>query len=173
MSDPDQYLQDTKAVVDRALMESLPHAGSSKVADAMRYSVEAGGKRLRPLLCLATAQVLGAEQKAVIDVACALEMIHTYSLIHDDLPAMDDSDLRRGKASCHTVFGEALAILAGDEAAATAAAGDALAVMRESWEPETTARNLRLIREARAARQEALPWAAAIEAALTDAAAKG
>ena len=114
MPDLEQYLQDTKAVVDRALMESLPHPGSSKVADAMRYSVEAGGKRLRPLLCLATAQVLGAEQKAVIDVACALEMIHTYSLIHDDLPAMDDSDLRRGKASCHTVFGEALAILAGD-----------------------------------------------------------
>lgn len=114
MPDLDQYIQDSKAAIDQALMESLPPAGSSRVADAMRYSVEAGGKRLRPLLCLATAQVLGAEQKTVIDVACALEMVHTYSLMHDDLPAMDDSDLRRGKASCHAVFGEAMAILAGD-----------------------------------------------------------
>ncbi len=114
MPDLDQYLQNSKAAVDRALQESLPISGSSKVADAMHYSVEAGGKRLRPLLCLATAQVLGTEQKAVIDVACALELVHTYSLIHDDLPAMDDSDLRRGKASCHTVYGEAIAILAGD-----------------------------------------------------------
>ena len=114
MLDLEQYLQDSKAAIDQALMESLPLAVNSKVAAAMRYSVEAGGKRLRPLLCLATAQVLGAEQEAVIDVACALEMVHTYSLIHDDLPAMDDSDLRRGKASCHAVFGEAMAILAGD-----------------------------------------------------------
>ena len=114
MPDLEQYIEEAKVSVDRALMDSLPPAGSSKVADAMRYSIEAGGKRLRPILCLAGAQVLGAEQEAVIEVACALEMVHTYSLIHDDLPAMDDSDLRRGKASCHRVFGEAIAILAGD-----------------------------------------------------------
>ncbi len=114
MPDLEQYIEEAKVSVDRALMDSLPPAGSSKVADAMRYSIEAGGKRLRPILCLAGAQVLGAEQEAVIEVACALEMVHTYSLIHDDLPAMDDSDLRRGKASCHRVYGEAIAILAGD-----------------------------------------------------------
>jgi len=114
MPDLEQYLREAKVSVDRTLVESLPPAGSSRVVDAMRYSIEAGGKRLRPILCLAGARVLGAEQEAVIEVACALEMVHTYSLIHDDLPAMDDSDLRRGKASCHTVFGEAIAILAGD-----------------------------------------------------------
>lgn len=143
MPDPDQYLQDSKAVVDRALMESLPPAGSSRVADAMRYSVEAGGKRLRPLLCLATAQVLGAEQKAVIDVACALEMVHTYSLIHDDLPAMDDSDLRRGRASCHAVFGEALAILAGD--ALLTLAFEKIAVYGQ--EEQQSAKAVRIARE--------------------------
>jgi geranylgeranyl diphosphate synthase, type II len=114
MPDFDQYLEDSKAAVDRVLSESLPAAGSSRVADAMRYSVEAGGKRLRPLLCLATAHLLGIDQKAVIDVAGALELVHTYSLIHDDLPAMDNSDLRRGKPSCHAVYGDAIAILAGD-----------------------------------------------------------
>jgi len=112
--DLEQYLKNSKAAVERALGDSLPDKGSSRVADAMRYSVEAGGKRLRPLLCLATAHVLGADQKEVIDVASALELIHTYSLIHDDLPAMDNSDLRRGKPSCHSAHGEAIAILAGD-----------------------------------------------------------
>jgi geranylgeranyl diphosphate synthase, type II len=112
--DLEQYLKNSKAAVERALGDSLPDKGSSRVADAMRYSVEAGGKRLRPLLCLATAQVLGADQKEVIDVASALELIHTYSLIHDDLPAMDNSNLRRGKPSCHAAHGEAIAILAGD-----------------------------------------------------------
>jgi geranylgeranyl diphosphate synthase, type II len=112
--DLEQYLKNSKAAVERALGDSLPDKGSSRVADAMRYSVEAGGKRLRPLLCLATAHVLGADQKEVIDVASALELIHTYSLIHDDLPAMDNSDLRRGKPSCHAAHGEAIAILAGD-----------------------------------------------------------
>jgi geranylgeranyl diphosphate synthase, type II len=112
--DLEQYLKNSKAAVERALGDSLPDKGSSRVADAMRYSVEAGGKRLRPLLCLATAHVLGADQKEVIDVASALELIHTYSLIHDDLPAMDNSNLRRGKPSCHAAHGEAIAILAGD-----------------------------------------------------------
>jgi geranylgeranyl diphosphate synthase type II len=80
----------------------------------MAYSLFAGGKRLRPVLCMAGASVVGADDRAVLPVACALEFIHTYSLIHDDLPAMDDDDLRRGKPTCHKVFGEAMAVLAGD-----------------------------------------------------------
>lgn len=81
---------------------------------AMEYSLMAGGKRLRPVLCLTTAQLCGLTEAAAMPFACAIEMIHTYSLIHDDLPAMDDDDLRRGKPSSHKAFGEALAILAGD-----------------------------------------------------------
>ena len=80
----------------------------------MRYSVLAGGKRFRPLLCLATAKALGCPPKKVLPFACAVEMIHTFTLIHDDLPAMDNSDFRRGKPTSHKAFGEALAILAGD-----------------------------------------------------------
>jgi geranylgeranyl diphosphate synthase, type II len=98
--------------VNRALDRYLPRQG--KLAQAMRYSLLAGGKRFRPLLCLATAQALGKPVSQVMPFACAVEMIHTFTLIHDDLPAMDDSDLRRGKLSCHKVYGEAVAILAGD-----------------------------------------------------------
>jgi len=90
----------------------LPKKG--KLAKAMRYSLFAGGKRLRPLLCLATAKALGCKEQKVLPFACAVEMIHTFTLIHDDLPAMDNSDLRRGKPTCHKVFGEDIAILAGD-----------------------------------------------------------
>lgn len=81
---------------------------------AIRWSLLAGGKRFRPLLLLSTGEALGAETGALLDTACALEMIHTYSLIHDDLPSMDDDDLRRGRPTCHVRFGEATAILAGD-----------------------------------------------------------
>ena len=80
----------------------------------MRYSLNAGGKRIRPVLMFASAQMLGGKVQDVENLALALEMIHTYSLIHDDLPAMDDDDFRRGKPSCHKVFGEGQAILAGD-----------------------------------------------------------
>jgi geranylgeranyl diphosphate synthase type II len=80
----------------------------------MRYSLMAGGKRLRPNLCLAASEAVGSDRQRALPVACALEMIHTYSLIHDDLPAMDDDTLRRGKATCHVAFDEATAILAGD-----------------------------------------------------------
>ncbi len=80
----------------------------------MRYSLFAGGKRLRPILCLAGAEAVGGDPRAVVFCALALEMVHTYSLIHDDLPAMDDDDLRRGRPTCHKVFGEGLAVLAGD-----------------------------------------------------------
>lgn len=98
--------------VDRELGLYLPKKG--RLAEAMRYSVFAGGKRFRPMLCLAAAKALGCSEKKVLPFACALEFIHTFTLIHDDLPAMDNADFRRGKPSCHKKFGEALAILAGD-----------------------------------------------------------
>ena len=84
------------------------------LVQAMRYSLEAGGKRLRPILCIAASEMVGGTETDAIPAACALELIHTYSLIHDDLPDMDDDDLRRGKPTCHKAFDEATAILAGD-----------------------------------------------------------
>ena len=88
--------------------------GASGLDDAMRYSLLAGGKRIRPVLSLATASALGREPRHVLPLAAAIELIHTYSLIHDDLPAMDDDDVRRGRPTCHKAFGEDVAILAGD-----------------------------------------------------------
>ena len=88
--------------------------GTARLEEAMRYSLLAGGKRIRPVLALATAEALGRPPAEVLPLAAAIEMIHTYSLIHDDLPAMDDDDLRRGKPTCHVAFGEDVAILAGD-----------------------------------------------------------
>ncbi len=115
MKDFNLYLKQEQERVDCWLDRLLPApARPDRIMEAMRYSVMAGGKRLRPILTLATAQCLGARAEEVIEVACATEFIHTYSLIHDDLPAMDDSDLRRGKPTSHCVYGEALAILAGD-----------------------------------------------------------
>jgi geranylgeranyl diphosphate synthase type II len=110
------YLGEKKAIVDKALRSYFPESKgpTSDVIDAMRYSLFSGGKRLRPILCMAGAQAVGGEERDVLPVACALELIHTYSLIHDDLPMMDDDDLRRGKPSSHKVFGEAVALLAGD-----------------------------------------------------------
>ncbi len=93
-------------------LDSVP--APKRLRDAMNYSLLAGGKRLRPILCLSTASLFGLSVEKVLPFACALEMIHTYSLIHDDLPAMDDDDLRRGRPSCHKAFDEATAILAGD-----------------------------------------------------------
>lgn len=92
----------------------MPQAVPSSIYEAMRYSIEAGGKRLRPVLVIAVAETMGLEEDSLVDLAVSLEYIHTYSLIHDDLPAMDNSDLRRGKPTCHCVYGEAIAILAGD-----------------------------------------------------------
>jgi len=102
--------------VDARLDELIPEETNEprSVNNAIRWSLFAGGKRFRPLLLLATGQSLGADASSLLDTACALEMIHTYSLIHDDLPAMDDDDLRRGRPTCHVRFGEATAILAGD-----------------------------------------------------------
>ena len=100
-----------------AYLEALRFAGepgTARLEEAMRYSLLAGGKRIRPVLALATAEAVSLEPRDVLPLAAAIEMIHTYSLIHDDLPAMDDDDLRRGKPTCHVAFGEDVAILAGD-----------------------------------------------------------
>ena len=110
------YLQEQREKVEKALALILPEpeGPAADVVKAMKYSLFAGGKRLRPILCIAGAEALGEDGSHVMPVACALEMIHTYSLIHDDLPAMDNDDMRRGKPTNHKVFGEAKAILAGD-----------------------------------------------------------
>ncbi len=110
------YLKERRALVDQALEELLPPESTPppSVHRAIRYSVMAGGKRLRPILVLAGAEAVGGRPDTVMPTACALELIHTYSLIHDDLPAMDDDDYRRGRLTSHKVFGEAIAILAGD-----------------------------------------------------------
>jgi geranylgeranyl diphosphate synthase type II len=111
-----QFVVDTRKLVDAALDRILPAESVPpvRVHAAIRWSVFAGGKRFRPLLSLAVGETLGTDQARLIMTACALEMIHTYSLIHDDLPSMDNDDLRRGRATCHVRFGEATAILAGD-----------------------------------------------------------
>ena len=108
------YLQSKQQQVNDWLVRLLPPAASSRIADAMRYSVMAGGKRLRPVLCLAATEAVGGRTEDALNTAVALELIHTYSLIHDDLPAMDDDVLRRGKPTCHVAFDEATAILSGD-----------------------------------------------------------
>ena len=110
------YLLEQTAAVNRALDRSLPRATAkpSTLHKAMRYSLFAGGKRMRPALCLAAAAACDGDEQAAMPLACAVECIHTYSLIHDDLPAMDDDDFRRGKPTSHKVFGEGIAILAGD-----------------------------------------------------------
>ena len=116
MSAEPLYPEDLRDLVDVALAELhfAPAARTEGLDEAMRYSLLAGGKRVRPVLALATARALGAAPEHFLPVACAIELIHTYSLIHDDLPAMDDDDLRRGKPTSHKRFGEDVAILAGD-----------------------------------------------------------
>ena len=115
MTLPDFFAQDLQ-FVDVALERLLPAANTppSSIHEAMRYSVFAGGKRIRPVLCLEAARIFSSDVTAALYPACAIEFIHTYSLIHDDLPALDNDDLRRGKPTCHKKFGEAIAILAGD-----------------------------------------------------------
>lgn len=108
------YLKERKALVEVALDRSLPLGYPEKIYEAMRYSLLAGGKRLRPILCLATCELMGGTIEMAMPTACALEMLHTMSLIHDDLPAMDNDDYRRGKLTNHKVYGEDMAILAGD-----------------------------------------------------------
>src|SRR5207245_9633963 len=114
--DLNEYLQAKRTLVEGYLRSTVRAEDGCPPAltEAMRYSLLAPGKRLRPLLVILSAEACGGRDAEALDAACAVEMIHTYSLIHDDLPAMDDDDLRRGLPTCHKQFGEALAILAGD-----------------------------------------------------------
>jgi geranylgeranyl diphosphate synthase type II len=118
----DEFLSDTHALVDEALDRWLPtvEEDPGNLHEAMRYALFAGGKRLRPAIARAACRMHGGSDEEVLPCACALEMLHTYSLIHDDLPAIDDDDLRRGQPTCHKRFGEATAILAGDALQTTA-----------------------------------------------------
>lgn len=111
-----RYLEDCRAQVEAALARVLPTPPDCPpvVAEAMRYSLMAGGKRLRPILCLASADAVGGDRDMALPAACAIELIHTYSLVHDDLPAMDNDTMRRGRPTLHVVAGDGLAILAGD-----------------------------------------------------------
>jgi len=110
------FFEEDRLAVEQQLDRLMPaeKVQPPSIHQAMRYSVFAGGKRIRPILCLETARIFGADVSAVLYPGCAIEFIHTYSLIHDDLPALDNDDLRRGKPTCHKKFGEATAILAGD-----------------------------------------------------------
>ncbi len=110
----DKYLRDRKLRVEAALDASIAVTYPQKIYESMRYSLMAGGKRLRPILCLAACELLGGDIAAAMPTACAMEMVHTMSLIHDDLPAMDNDDFRRGKPTNHKVYGDDIAILAGD-----------------------------------------------------------
>ncbi|MBD2296141.1 polyprenyl synthetase family protein [Anabaena sphaerica FACHB-251] len=108
------YLKERQKLCDTALDQAIPVVYPEKIYEAMRYSLLAGGKRVRPILCLATSEMIGGTIEIAMPTACAVEMIHTMSLIHDDLPAMDNDDYRRGKLTNHKVYGEDIAILAGD-----------------------------------------------------------
>jgi geranylgeranyl diphosphate synthase, type II len=115
MFDLPAYFARNNSLLDRFLLECLSSfTGGHRLMESMRYSLMSGGKRLRPNLCLAANDAVGGNALTVLPIAAALEMVHTYSLIHDDLPAMDDDDLRRGQKTCHVAFDEATAILAGD-----------------------------------------------------------
>ena len=141
----DDYLRGRAARIDRALAERMAERRSSvepRLLEAMEYSLSSPGKRLRPILVLASAEALGADAEPLVPFACAVEMVHTYSLIHDDLPAMDDDDLRRGQPTSHKVFGEAIAILAGD-----ALLTEAFVVMSSAGEGIAAERRLAAIAE--------------------------
>jgi geranylgeranyl diphosphate synthase type II len=136
-SDLRSMLKARQEAVDAALQSTLDRYGRDvprMLAEAIRYSLQAPGKRLRPILVLLACEAAGGSDAQALPAACAVEMVHTYSLIHDDLPAMDDDDLRRGLPTCHTKFGEALAILAGDGLLTLA-----FQVLAESYPPESAA----------------------------------
>jgi geranylgeranyl diphosphate synthase type II len=132
-----------RQAVDEALFRALPpeSAWPATIHRAVRYSLFAGGKRIRPVLVLAAGEAVGGKREELMPLACAVEMVHTYSLVHDDLPAMDDDDLRRGKPTSHKVFGEAVAILAGD--ALLTRAFHLLAEVPEGWDDARVRRRLR------------------------------
>ena len=139
------YLLTRKQWVDKALAALFePPSLPEKLFEAMTYSLTAGGKRIRPILMMGAYEIFGENGRDILPFACAMEMVHTYSLIHDDLPAMDDDDLRRGKPTCHKVFGDALAILAGDGLLTEAFA----LLTRDGTTPEWPAETrLRVVRE--------------------------
>jgi geranylgeranyl diphosphate synthase type II len=136
-------LEALRQAVDEALFRALPpeSAWPATIHRAVRYSLFAGGKRIRPVLVLAAGEAVGGAREELMPLACAVEMVHTYSLVHDDLPAMDDDDLRRGKPTSHKVFGEAIAILAGD--ALVTRAFHLLAEVPEAWDDARVRRRLR------------------------------
>jgi len=140
------YIDARRAEVERALSAILPPTPECPqvVHDAMAYSLLAGGKRLRPILCLASADAVGGDRAAAMPAACAIELIHTYSLIHDDLPAMDNDTMRRGRPTLHVVSGEGMAILAGD--GLLTQAFHHLATEPRSSDPDVVARKLEVIR---------------------------
>lgn len=143
MLDLAAYFYRNNALLDGYLVEYLESSASgARLLEAMRHSLMAGGKRLRPNLCIAACEAVGGDPDEVLPVACAMEMIHTYSLIHDDLPSMDDDQLRRGKPTCHVAFDEATAILAGD--ALLTLAFQVLASMK-SKRPEHALEAIRII----------------------------
>lgn len=142
------YMERRRQIVDEALDGLLPPVASppSDLHKAMRYSVLAPGKRLRPILALASAEAVGGDWNSVVPAACALECIHAFSLIHDDLPCMDDDEYRRGRPTNHTVFGEAIALLAGD--ALLALAFEMLAANAADLAPERVARAVTMVARA-------------------------
>jgi geranylgeranyl diphosphate synthase type II len=144
---PTPYPDDLRELVERFLGELRFGSGASTAGldEAMRYSLLAGGKRIRPVLTLATARALGGDPVELLPTAAAIELVHTYSLIHDDLPAMDDDDLRRGRPTCHIAFGENVAILAGDGLMAEAYR---LIIERQPGEPESVLGALRELSDA-------------------------
>ena len=143
--DLSEYLKARQAEIESALDRALPSPPEcpAVVADAMRYSLTAGGKRLRPVLCLASADAVGGDRALAMPAACAIELIHTYSLIHDDLPAMDNDTMRRGRPTLHVVAGEGMAILAGD--GLHVEAFRLLAREPRATDPDVVARKLRVI----------------------------
>lgn len=141
------YLREKKGLVDKFLEEYFRERPAPAVlSEAMSYSLSAGGKRIRPVLCVSSFEVCGGEASDIVPYAAAIEFVHTYSLIHDDLPAMDNDDLRRGKPTSHKVFGEAMAILAGD-----ALLTEAFGILSEPSERIAPASQLRAVRELAAA----------------------
>jgi len=142
--DFNRYLRERAAIVERALAECVnePSGPEGRLFEAMHYSLMAGGKRLRPVLALAACEAVGGPLEAAMGLACSIEMIHTYSLIHDDLPCMDDDDLRRGRPTNHKVFGEAIATLAGD-----ALLTDAFKVLARSTETSQSPRAVQALLE--------------------------
>ena len=142
------YLRERRALVDRTLDANLPPAGTAPpiIHEAMRYAVLGGGKRIRPIVAIAAAEACGADVERLLIPLCALELIHTYSLVHDDLPALDNDDLRRGRKTTHVVFGEAMGVLAGD-----ALLTEAFAWLAKPVTGVEPARQLRAIAEVAAA----------------------